>query len=127
MSFRYFVIDDAAFIRELIKGLCEPLGGVCVGEGEGQEDILSAIRKTLPEVVFIDLVLPGKNGLQVATEIRKAWPEARLIACSSLDKNQFLKKAQTAGIDDYIEKPFTQESFTSVLKKQISQKKEVAT
>ncbi len=127
MAFRYLVIEDAAFIRELIKGVCKSAGGLCVGESEGGPSVADLVRQTLPDIVFLDLVLPGKNGVQLAEEIRKSWPEARLIACTSLDDSAIHEQAIENGIDEIIMKPFTREKLIQTLDRQLSKRKEVAT
>ena len=127
MSFRYLVIEDAAFIRELIKGVCRSAGGVCVGESEGGTSAVELVKQTLPDVVFLDLVLPGKNGVQLAGEIRTSWPEARLIACTSLDDSLIHQQALENGIDEIMMKPFTREKLIQTLDHQLSKRKEVAT
>lgn len=127
MAFRYLVIEDAAFIRELIKGVCRSVGGVCVGESEGGPGVAELVRQTLPDIIFLDLVLPGKNGVQLASEIRKSWPEARLIACTSLDDSSIHAQAIENGIDEIMTKPFTREKLIQTLDHQLSKRREVAT
>ncbi len=127
MSFRYLIIEDAAFIRELIKGVCRSAGGVCVGESEGGSAVAELVRKTLPDIIFLDLVLPDKNGVDLAQEIRKSWPEARLIACTSLDGPGIHEKALNSGIDEIMMKPFTREKLIQTLNNQLSKRNEVAT
>lgn len=126
MKCRYLIIEDAAFIRELIKGACSSVGAICVGESDGGRHAIELFMDTLPDVVFLDLVLPGQNGVQLAGEFRKIWPEARIIACSSIDDERIIKKARENGIDAYISKPFTKEQILETLKGQIQRKNEVA-
>ena len=127
MSFRYLVIEDAAFIRELIKGVCKSAGGVCVGESEGGASAVELVKQTLPDIIFLDLVLPGKNGVELAVEIRGTWPEARLIACTSLEIESVHTQALQSGIDEIMMKPFTREKLIQTLDSQLSKRKEVAT
>jgi two-component system chemotaxis response regulator CheY len=127
MAFRYVIVEDAAFIRELIKGVCQSVGGVCVGESEGGMGTVDLVRQTLPDLIFIDLVLPERNGVELAAEIRKSWPAAHLIACTSIDTDSVLQKALQSGIDEIISKPFTREKLIQVLENQLSKKREVAT
>ena len=126
MSFRYLIIEDAAFIRELIKGVCKSAGGVCVGESDGADSALQLVKETLPDIIFLDLVLPGRNGVELAGEIRQAWPEARVIACTSLDAPSIHQKALQNGIDEIVMKPFTKNQLIQSIENQLIQRKEVA-
>jgi two-component system chemotaxis response regulator CheY len=127
MSFRYLIIEDAGFVRELIKGVCNSIGGVCVGESEDGRTALDLVRQTLPDLIVLDLVLPGQNGISIATELRKAWPEAKIIACTSLSEPSIHKKALESGVDAIVDKPFTVDKLSEILKDQISRRSEVAT
>jgi two-component system, chemotaxis family, chemotaxis protein CheY len=127
MTFRYLVIEDAGFVRELIKGVCNSIGGVCVGECEDGLHALDLVRQTLPDLIVWDLVLPGQNGVVLAADLRKTWPEAKIIACTSLTDTAIHRKAVENGVDAIVEKPFTLEKLSEVLKNQISNRNEVAT
>jgi two-component system chemotaxis response regulator CheY len=127
MSFRYLVIEDAGFVRELIKGVCNSMGGVCVGECEDGGQSVELVRQTLPDLIILDLVLPGQNGITVAALLRKAWPEAKIVACTSLTDKSIHQKALESGVDAIVDKPFTLEKISEVLKDQISRRNEVAT
>lgn len=127
MSFRYLVIEDAGFIRELIKGICNSVGGVCVGESEIGTEGLELVRQTLPDIVILDLVLPGQNGVMVAAEIRKVWPDAKIVACTSLTDEKIYKKAKENGVDIIVNKPFTVDSLSLAINDIITKRSEAAT
>lgn len=127
MSFRYLVIDDAGFIREMLKGICNAIGGVYVGEAEGNPEALQLVRETLPDIILLDFVLPGQNGMSLALEFRKVWPEGRIIGCTSLDSIEIHQQALSNGVDIIVTKPFTKESIAEAIHSQMSERKEVAT
>ena len=71
-------------------------------------------QEALGDVVFVDLVMPKKNGVAAAREIRDLWPEAKLIACTTLEPAE---AGAPAGLfDAWIAKPFTQDQIAGVLK-----------
>jgi two-component system chemotaxis response regulator CheY len=115
MNFRFAVIDDAPFIRELLKQIATQAGGTCVGEAETGAGGLELVRRFLPDVIFLDLVMPGKSGLDIITETKLIWPELKIISCSTLDDPKTITQARTYGVDEYLTKPFTQAQITSAL------------
>ena len=117
MSFRYIVIDDAPFVSELIKNILKGSGGLCVGEALNGEEGLQVFNRTLPDLVILDMVMPRQNGIELAREIRQVNSEAILIACSTIDEKDIIENAKDIGCNDYIVKPFTRESFLSVIEK----------
>lgn len=117
MKIRFVVVDDAAFLRELVKNIVLAAGGVCVGEASNGNDAISVVQATLPDVVFLDMVMPLKNGIQTAQVLKELHPEIKIIGCSTIDQGELVQKAYQAGFDDYITKPFTKEQILNSLSK----------
>lgn len=117
MSFRYIVIDDAAFVCELVKNILKDTGGVCVGAALNGEEGLRLYQKTLPDLIILDMVMPKENGIELARKIRETNPDVKIVACSTLDESTIVENAMDAGCNDYIVKPFTREGFISIVGK----------
>jgi two-component system chemotaxis response regulator CheY len=117
MNIRYAVIDDAAFICELIKNIMKGTGAVFVGEAYNGIDGLTLFERTLPDLIILDMVMPKENGLELARRLREISHEVVIIACSTLDDDTILQNARDVGCDDYIVKPFTKESFLEVIQR----------
>lgn len=115
MSFRFIIIDDAPFIRELIRNIATQVGGHCVGVAESGLGGLELIQKALPDLAFLDLVMPEKNGLEIISDAKKIWPDLKIIACSTLDQDSIIQKAMSSGVDLYLTKPFTKEKIIQSL------------
>lgn len=115
MSFRFAIVDDAPFIREILRTLGTQLGGSFVGEAETGRGAVELVKKSLPDVLFLDLVMPGKNGMELIPEILAIWPEVRIIVCSTLDQDSIIAQAQKAGAQYFITKPFTKEKIAECL------------
>ncbi len=124
MKFRFVVVDDAAFIREIIKNIGERLGGSCVGEGENGRDALSIVKQTLPDLLFLDMVMPIKNGLEILEELREIWPDIKIVACSTLDQQEVMDEALSKGVHHYLTKPFSKEEIELVIDKLILSRKD---
>ncbi len=126
MSVRFIVVDDAPFIRELLKNAFQSFGCVCVGEAEDGQEAIEVYRKTLPDLVLLDLVMPIKNGIETAREMKEIWSESVIVACSSLDQGPLLKRALAEGCNSFIVKPFTKKDLLNVMKDYFPQIKEAS-
>ncbi|MEN0058587.1 MAG: response regulator [Bdellovibrio sp.] len=117
MKIRFVVVDDAAFLRELIKNIVEESGGLCVGEASNGDEAISVIENTLPDVVFLDMVMPLRNGIETAKALKELHPDVKIIGCSTIDQEALVQKAYEAGFDSYILKPFTKDQIINEMKK----------
>lgn len=124
MKFRFVVIDDAVFIREILKNITENIGGQCVGEAENGREALELIRKTLPDLVFLDLVMPFKNGFEIIDEIKVIWPDTKIVICSTLDQPDILNRLKDKPITGYFGKPFSKSEIEEFLKKEMSSREQ---
>lgn len=117
MSFRYIVIDDAAFVGELIKNILKSSGAICVGQALNGEEGFRLFEKTLPDLVILDMVMPKENGIELARKIREVSLDTIIIACSTLDDRTIIENATDVGCNDYIVKPFTKDGLIQVIGK----------
>jgi YesN/AraC family two-component response regulator len=116
---RVLICDDAGFIRELIKSALSTLhifgGFEVVGEAASGPEALALASELEPDLIFMDLVLPGMNGLQTATEILSEFNQIKIIAMSSLDQKWIVRKALLAGCASFLPKPFERETIADCL------------
>lgn len=116
MAIRFIVVDDAAFLRELVKNILTDAGHIFVGEAANGVEALQVAQSSLPDLVFMDMVMPQKNGIEATKEIKSFLPEVKVIGCSTIDQEGLIAQAKSAGFDAYIQKPFTKEQIlTAVL------------
>jgi NarL family two-component system response regulator LiaR len=100
---RILVVDDHAVVREGLRALINGKPDMeLVGEaGDGQEAVLLA-RSLQPDVILMDLVMPGKDGIQATQEIRQENSEARILVLTSFDEDDQVFSALKAGALGYI-------------------------
>lgn len=125
MSLRYVVVDDAPFIREILKAVMSDLGHLCVGEADDGREALAVVMRSLPDLIFLDLVMPRKNGLEARAEIRDNWPEAKVIACTTMQPEE-LPGTSAAAFDGFITKPFDRTQIAGVVEQVMKSKREAA-
>lgn len=114
---RYAIADDAPFVHELIRNIVPDENFKFIGSAFNGGEALDIIRKTLPDVIFLDFVMPIKNGVEVAKEARLIWPEIKIIGMSTIDDERIIADAKKNGVDEFIEKPFTKDSIIDALVK----------
>lgn len=117
MKIRFAVVDDAAFLRELVKNLISSEGGICVGEAASGDEAIELIPKTLPDLVILDMVMPQRNGIETARILKELHPDVKIIGCSTIDQEALIQKAYEAGFDAYITKPFSKENLINEIHK----------
>ena len=100
---RILVVDDHAIVREGLRALISGKPDMeLVGEaGDGQEAVLLA-HSLQPDVILMDLVMPGKDGIQATQEIRRENSEARILVLTSFDEDDQVFSAVKAGALGYI-------------------------
>ncbi len=116
------VIDDETIMREMIAMMLESLGYASIGAGSA-DDALAALATTPVAAILVDVVLPGKNGLELALEINKKWPKVPLVLISGrvpTEADSIKNFHGHFGIKGSIAKPFTLEQLDAALKAAIA-------
>lgn len=116
MATHVLIVDDAGFIREILRSLCERSGLIVVGEAVDGIEAVRLASQFKPNLILMDLVLPQKNGVQATREILETHPEIRVIACTTLQEEKLLEEARTAGCAGVLRKPFKKSDFDQVIK-----------
>ena len=111
MQIRFIVVDDAAFIRELIKNIAGARGAILVGEASDGLEAVELAERTLPDLIFMDIVMPGQNGFETAKKLKAGLPDVKIIGCSTLDGPEIIAQAKASGLDSYLTKPFTKQQI----------------
>jgi len=109
------IADDMEFYRKTEREVLTSGGFNIMAEACNGQEAVDLTIKHRPEIIILDIVMPKKNGIEAAKEI-KALPFApRVIICSSLCDEEIIEEAKRAGVDAYITKPFTSTSFLNTV------------
>lgn len=103
---KVLVVDDAAFVRAMLKRLIEDNGFVVSGEAENGEEALKAYRSLRPDLVIMDITMPLMDGLEATKKIVSFDPKAKIVIVSARGEKPMVIKAIEAGAQDFIVKPF---------------------
>lgn len=112
------VVDDEAIIREGIKYLFdyEALGFSICGEAEDGTTALARIRALAPDVVLMDIRMPGLSGLDVVKKAREEGFSGRFVIVSSYSDFSYAQEAMRYGVQHYITKPIDEDELEQVLR-----------
>lgn len=104
---RILVVDDEFMVREVAKDLLEELGYtvVAVTDGGSALDILRETREPF-DLVVLDMVMPGMNGLETLTAIRDSWPEQKVFLVSGYDSDDKIQQALQMDNVEFLQKPY---------------------
>ena len=108
------IIDDSASMRALLKLALGTAGVAVVAEAGTGAQALELYAQHRPSLVMMDIVLPGADGVKVATELLRAHPEAQVVMCSSLTTRERIVACRDAGVAHFILKPFSVEKVAEV-------------
>ena len=115
---RVFIVDDAQNTREDIKRfLYFEEDMEVVGEASTGEEAVSLCRDAKPDVILMDINLPGMDGIQASEQISLLLPEAAIVIISIQGEQEYLKKAMAAGARDYLVKPFTSMELAETIRR----------
>jgi len=117
---KVFVVDDARLVRQRIIEMISELRGVEIsGQAERAREAVASIKKSNPDVVILDIRLPGGNGIEVLKDIKKNKSAPIIIILTNYPYPQYKKKCMEAGADFFFDKSTEFHKVNEVLKKLI--------
>jgi len=120
MSNRVLVVDDAGFMRMMLKDILSKNGYQVIGEAEDGKKAIEKYRELRPDLVTMDITMPELDGISAVKEIKKIDPAARILMCSAMGQQAMVLDAIQAGAKDFIVKPFKAERVIEALKRALA-------
>lgn len=117
MGIRVLIVDDAAFMRMMIKNIIIKNGYEVVGEAENGNIAFELYKELKPDLVTMDITMPEANGIEGIKKICAFDPNAKIIVCSAMGQQSLVLEAIQAGAKDFIVKPFQQERILQALER----------
>ena len=100
---RVLVVDDHPIVQQGLTGLITPRYGMAVvGQAKDGIEAVQKAHALKPDVILMDLVMPGKNGVEAITEIKQEQPEARILVLTSFGEGEQISAAVKAGALGYL-------------------------
>lgn len=117
MGLRVLIVDDALFMRNMLKDIFTNAGHSVVGEAANGDEAIAQYAELKPDLVTMDIVMPQKSGIEALQEIRKQYPDATIVMCSALGQDALVVEAVQSGAKDFIVKPFKEDRVLDVVRR----------
>ncbi len=100
------IVDDSPLIRIQLRQILTRIGVTVVAEATTGDLVYPLYKQHMPDLVTLDIVMPGKDGVTAAVELLRDFPTARVVMCTSLTTRDKIVACQRAGVCHYLLKPF---------------------
>lgn len=115
------IVDDAAFMRALLKKIVLQCGHNVVAEAGNGDEAIEKFQQYKPDIILLDIIMPPggktKDGIDVLRKIMDIDPSAKVVMCSSMGQQALVYEALKLGAKDFIVKPFQPQKVMEVLNK----------
>lgn len=103
MKIRVLVVDDHTILRQGLRALLEDFGDVqVIGDAQNGEEALARIGELEPDIILMDIMMPGMNGLEATRVIRQKYPQVRVLILTQYEDRQLVLSLLQAGAAGYV-------------------------
>lgn len=117
---KFLICDDSILARQSLTNLLRSFGYTNIIDVSNGQDAVSTYKHEHPDIVFLDIVMPVKDGITATREIIEYDPKAVVIMVSSVGTQTNLREAIKAGAKDFIQKPIEESLLKQVLEHALS-------
>ncbi len=115
MALRVLVVDDTQFMRRILARILTDAGHEIAGEAADGDQAITQYQALRPDVVFMDITMPGMSGIEATRQIVQMNPQAIIVMCSALSQESQVQEALQAGAKGYLTKPFQPQQVLQAL------------
>ncbi len=116
---KVLICDDSMFVRRKMKDSLSALGVTKIFEASDGEKAVVKYAESNPDIVFMDIVMPVKTGVDALKDIKSIDPDAKVIMASSVGTQKNLKEAISEGAFDFLQKPINERDLLKMLEKAV--------
>ena len=109
MAKKILLVDDAAFMRKVIKDTLTKAGYTDIYEAVDGADAVQKYSEVHPDLVLMDITMPNMDGLEALKAIRGADGSANVVMCTAMGQESMVMDAVRSGARDFIVKPFKED------------------
>lgn len=117
MANRILIVDDAAFMRMMLKDILNKNGYDVCGEAGNGNEALDKYKELKPDLVTLDITMPEKDGISALKDIRAFDSNAKCVMCSAMGQQAMVIEAIQSGAKDFIVKPFQADRVLESIRK----------
>jgi two-component system chemotaxis response regulator CheY len=119
MAIRVLVVDDAAFMRMMVKDILTKNGYEVVGEAENGMKAVEKYNELHPDLTTMDITMPEMDGISAVKAIKKIDPNSKFVMCSAMGQHALVIEAIQDGARDFIVKPFQADRVLEAVRKAV--------
>lgn len=109
------IVDDSPFSIAYIKGILEKHGLEVVGEAGTLDKVKAVVKEKMPQLVTMDMTLPGTDGLECTRAIHEINKDIKVIVISSMMDDEIVKAARENNVSAYIQKPIDEDNLVTAI------------
>ena len=114
---KVLVADDHTSLRQGIKALLDNQESIeVIGEAKDGREALAIIEETLPDVILMDIAMPGLNGLEATRRIKKKFPRMKVLVLTMYTNEEYIFQILNAGANGYLVKETAFQDLISAIK-----------
>ena len=117
MGKRILIVDDAMFMRMILKNILTKNGYEVCGEAANGQEAIDKYIELRPDLVLLDITMPKMDGITALKKIKMIEPKAKIIMCSAMGQQAMVIDAIQGGAIDFIVKPFQEDRVLESLHK----------
>lgn len=117
MAKKVYIVDDSAFIRKTLGEILTASGYEVAGETDSGAQVIEKVKELLPDLIILDLLMPGENGLDVLKRILTEDRKAKVLVVTAVGDQSMVVDVLKAGAKGYLIKPFQSEMFIDEVKR----------
>ena len=117
MGATVLVVDDSAFMRNMLKNIISQAGASVVGEAADGQEAIDKTNELKPQIIFLDIMMPNVNGLDALKQIKSDHPDIKVVMCTSAGQEKIIGEAVETGASEFVKKPFKPDEITQVISK----------
>ena len=118
-NLKILICDDSILARKQMKDIINSIGSPTILEGSNGQQAIDMYKEHKPDLTFLDIVMPIKDGNAAIAEIMEFDSKATIFVASSVGTQAELKKALTAGASDFIQKPIDKNQVINLINKHV--------
>jgi two-component system chemotaxis response regulator CheY len=114
---RVMIVDDAEFMRMIIRDILLMHGHEVVAEVNDGEEAIQTYLEVKPDIVLMDIIMPDMDGKEALKKLLIMDPEAKIVMCSSIGQQALITESMKIGAMGFIVKPFESDGMLDVIRK----------
>jgi DNA-binding NarL/FixJ family response regulator len=116
MAVKLFIVDDHYMVIEGIRSLLQNEKGIeWMGHAMSADSCLAFLKQLQPDIILMDINMPGKTGIELCAEVKKLYPSVFIIGLSTFNQQSFIQKMMENGASGYVLKNATREELMEAI------------